>query len=160
MIQNDEITLDVATPAGTYSGAFPQNTKVDAVIAAIVKAKALDAGKKYQLFNGDEQLPPQYPLVSFHLGDHASLRLFTARGHGDEIILHVSTPAGAFHRTFLQTASVAEVIAHVAKAKELDTSENFKLYHEDDPLAPERTLASYQFGDEASLTLLATGSGV
>ena len=29
MIRNDEITLDVATPGGTYHGAFLQNTKVD-----------------------------------------------------------------------------------------------------------------------------------
>ena len=113
-----------------------------------------------QLFNGDEQLPPQYPLVSFHLGDQASPRLLAAREHGAEIILHVSTPAGAFHGTFLQTASIAEVITHVAKAKALDTSENSKLYHGDTVLTSERTLASYQLGDEASLTLLATGSGV
>ena len=51
-------------PRETYHGAFPRNTKVDTVIAAIVKAKALAAAKKYKLFNGDEQIPFRYsPLV-------------------------------------------------------------------------------------------------
>lgn len=81
MTQNDEITLHVSTPAGAFHGAFSKTTKVSAVIAAIVEAKELDAGEDLKLLNGDEQLAPERPLVSYRLGDEASLSLL-ATGSG------------------------------------------------------------------------------
>lgn len=77
-----------------------------------------------------------------------------------EITLHVSTPAGAFHGAFPKTIKVSAVIAAIVEAKELDASEELKLFNGDEQLAPERTLVSYNLGDEVSLNLLATGSGV
>ena len=78
----------------------------------------------------------------------------------DEIELHVSTPAGAFHGAFRKTTKVAEVINVIVNAKGLDPSEQLQLYKGDELLAPDRTLVSYHLGEEANLTLLATGSGV
>jgi len=81
MPQTDEITLHVSTPAGAFHGAFPKTTKVSAVIAAIVEAKGLDAGEDLRLMNGDEQLAPERPLVSFHFGSEVTLSLL-ATGSG------------------------------------------------------------------------------
>lgn len=78
----------------------------------------------------------------------------------DDITLHVSTPAGAFSGTFSQTTKVSAVIAAIVDAKELEASEEFKLFDGEEQLAPERTLVSYQLGDEATLSLLARGEGV
>ena len=159
MSQKDEITLEVSTPAGTYHGVFPKSAKVADVIDTIVKADELDAGKAYGLLDGDELLTPESSLADFQLGDQALLRLVPLRGH-DEIILHVSTPAGVFHGSFPRKAKVAEVIAAIVEAKSLDARERLQLYHNDKPLASECTLASFELGDEAYLTLLATGDGV
>jgi hypothetical protein len=79
--QDDEIILNVSTPAGPFHGAFPKTTKVSAVIAAIVEALGLDAGEDLKLMNGDEQLAPERPLVSYHFGDEATLTLL-ATGSG------------------------------------------------------------------------------
>jgi hypothetical protein len=81
MPQPDEITLHVSTPAGPFHGAFPKTTKVSAVIAAIVDAKGLDAGEDLRLMNGDEQLAPERPLVSFQFGSDVTLSLL-ATGSG------------------------------------------------------------------------------
>jgi len=81
MGHNDDITLHVSTPAGPFHGAFPKTTKVSAVIAAIVAAKGLDAGESLRLMNGDEEMAPERPLVSFHLGTEATLVLL-ATGSG------------------------------------------------------------------------------
>jgi hypothetical protein len=78
----------------------------------------------------------------------------------NEIELHVSTPAGAFHGAFRKTTKIAEVISVIVKEKGLDPTEQLQLYKGDELLAPERTLVSYHLGDEAHLSLLATGSGV
>lgn len=81
MPKNDDITLHVSTPAGPFHGAFPKTTKVAEVIAAIVEAKGLDASEDLRLFNGDEQLAPERPLISYHLGQEATLSLL-ATGSG------------------------------------------------------------------------------
>ena len=159
MIKKDEIALEVATPAGTYFGKFPASAKVSIVIDAIVRAEKLDAGKKYELFMGEERIAPDRALSSFNLGDHALLRLVPARGH-DEIILHVATPAGAFQGIFPNATTVKQVIAEIVRSKKLDAGDRLELFHDDRPLDPQHTLASYHLGDEARLTLLATGSGV
>lgn len=81
MKPDDDITLNVSTPAGGFSGTFSKTTKVSAVIAAIVAAKELDASDELKLFNGDEQLAPERPLVSYQLGSEATLSLL-ASGSG------------------------------------------------------------------------------
>ena len=78
----------------------------------------------------------------------------------DEILLHVSTPAGPFHGVFAKTTKVSAVIAAIVEAKGLDAGEDLRLMNGDEQLAPERPLVSYHFGSEATLILLATGSGV
>lgn len=79
--QNDDITLHVSTPAGAFHGAFAKTTKVGDVIRAIAEAKGLDAGEELKLYNGDQLLPPERPLVSFHFGSEATLNLL-ATGSG------------------------------------------------------------------------------
>jgi hypothetical protein len=81
MSHDDEILLHVSTPAGPFNGAFPKTTKVSAVIAAIVQAKGLDAGESLRLMHGDQEMAPDRPLVSFHLGNEATLVLL-ATGSG------------------------------------------------------------------------------
>ena len=78
----------------------------------------------------------------------------------DDITLHVSTPAGPFSGTFAKTTKVSEVITAIVEAKELDASDDLKLFNGDEQLAPERPLVSYHLGSEATLSLLASGSGV
>jgi hypothetical protein len=55
---------------------------------------------------------------------------------------------------------VSEIIAAIVEAKGLDAGEDLRLMHGDQQLAPERPLVSFHFGDEVTLSLLATGSGV
>jgi len=77
-----------------------------------------------------------------------------------DIELHISTPAGPFHGTFLKTAKVSAVIAAVVEAKGLDESDSFQLQHDKQTLEPDRTLVSYHLGEKARLRLLARGTGV
>jgi hypothetical protein len=78
----DDITLEVATPNGVYRGSFPKTTKVEDVIAAIVKDRQLADGDAFELFHGETSLtPPQRPLVSFGLAGTVKLAL-VATGSG------------------------------------------------------------------------------
>jgi hypothetical protein len=64
----DQIKLEVATPNGVFRGTFDNNTKVEQVIAAIIKDKHLAAGDAFELYYGDTILQPvERPLVSFGL---------------------------------------------------------------------------------------------
>lgn len=79
---------------------------------------------------------------------------------GDRIVLHVSTPYGPFNGAFRKETRVEEVIRFIIEEKGLGAGDDFKLYHDQQELEPASPLSAYALGDEASLTLLATGSGV
>ena len=79
---NDDITVEVATPNGVFRGTFDKNTKVADVIAAIVADRQLADGDAFELFFGETQLEPvQRPLVSFGLKGSVKLTL-VATGSG------------------------------------------------------------------------------
>jgi hypothetical protein len=78
----DRITLEVATPNGVFRGTFDKTTKVEEVIAAIIKDRHLAAGDSFELFYGETQLQPvQRTLVSFGLSGTVKLTL-VATGSG------------------------------------------------------------------------------
>jgi hypothetical protein len=79
---NDQITLEVATPNGVFRGTFEKTTKVEEVIAAIIADRHLAAGDSFELHYGDTVLQPvQRPLVSFGLTGTVKLTL-VATGSG------------------------------------------------------------------------------
>lgn len=78
----DEMSLNVATPAGVFVGTFPKTAKVEDVIAAAIAAKGLDENETFELFwNGEALAPVTRTLVSFGLEDGAELEL-VATGSG------------------------------------------------------------------------------
>lgn len=78
----DDITLEVATPNGVFRGTFDKNTKIQDVIAAIIKDRELAQGDAFELRHGDTVLQPvQRPLVSFGLAGTVKLTL-VATGSG------------------------------------------------------------------------------
>ena len=78
----DQITLEVATPNGVFTGSFPKTAKVEEVIAAVVAEKQLAEGDLFELFyNGEPLKPVQRPLVSFGLSGNVQLEL-VATGSG------------------------------------------------------------------------------
>jgi hypothetical protein len=79
---NDDITLEVATSNGVFRGIFDKNTKIEDVIAAIIKDRELAQGDAFELRHGDTVLQPvQRPLVSFGLAGTVKLTL-VATGSG------------------------------------------------------------------------------
>lgn len=78
----DEVTLEVATPKGLFTGTFPKTAKVEDVIKAAVDAKGIDSGESLELFyNGQVLQPVQRTLVSFGLAGTVKLEL-VATGSG------------------------------------------------------------------------------
>lgn len=78
----DDITLNIATPAGLFTETFAKTTKVEDVINAAIAAKKLDPGEPFEFsFNGEPLAPVDRPLVSFGLEDGANLDL-VATGSG------------------------------------------------------------------------------
>jgi hypothetical protein len=78
----DEITVDIATPNGVFTGTFDNTTKVADVIAAVVSAQHLAEGDAFDLVHNGEVLhPKQRPLVSFGLSGTIRLEL-VATGSG------------------------------------------------------------------------------
>jgi hypothetical protein len=78
----EEVTLEIAAPAGVFTGAFPKTTKVADVIAAVVAAQGLDASDALELVhNGTVLQPVERPLVSFGLEGTVQLEL-VATGSG------------------------------------------------------------------------------
>lgn len=78
----DDITLNIATPAGLFTETFAKTAKVEEVIAAAIAAKNLDPGEPFELsLNGEPLVPVDRPLVSFGLEDGANLEL-VATGSG------------------------------------------------------------------------------
>jgi hypothetical protein len=79
---NDQITLEVATPNGVFRGTFEKTAKVEEVLAAIIADRNLAAGDSFELHYGDTILQPvQRPLVSFGLTGTVKLTL-VATGSG------------------------------------------------------------------------------
>lgn len=78
----EEITLEIGTPKGLFSGTFPKTAKVEDVIEAAVEAKGIDSGEALELvYNGEVLQPVQRTLVSFGLAGTVSLEL-VATGSG------------------------------------------------------------------------------
>lgn len=78
----EEVTLEIATPAGVFTDTFPKTTKVADVIAAVVAAQGLDANDALELVhNGTILQPIERPLVSFGLEGTVQLEL-VATGSG------------------------------------------------------------------------------
>lgn len=77
----DEVVLEVATPKGPWTGAFPKTTKVSEVIAAIVKDMELEDESFQLIWNGTPLEPVTRPLVSFGLEGRVKLSL-VATGSG------------------------------------------------------------------------------
>lgn len=78
----DDITLEIATPNGTFTATFPKTTKVTEVIAAAVADRQLAQGDAFDLVHNGEVLQPvERPLVSFGLSGTVTLEL-VATGSG------------------------------------------------------------------------------
>lgn len=81
-MSQDDVTLEIGTPKGLFTGTFPKTTKIEDVIAAVVAAKGLDGGEALELvYNGQVLQPVQRPLVSFGLAGTVQLEL-VATGSG------------------------------------------------------------------------------
>ena len=78
----EQITLEVATPNGVFTGTFPKTTKVGEVIDAVVEDRQLAAGDSFEIVHDGEVLQPeQRTLVSFGLTGTVLLEL-VATGSG------------------------------------------------------------------------------
>lgn len=78
----EEVTLEVGTPKGLFTGTFPKTAKVEDVIAAAVDSLGLDRGDTLELvYNGQPLTPVNRPLVSFGLAGTVQLEL-VATGDG------------------------------------------------------------------------------
>ena len=78
----EEVTLEIATPKGLFTGVFAKTAKVAEVIAAVVSSLGLDSGDTLELIhNGQPLQPVQRPLVSFGLSGTVQLEL-VATGSG------------------------------------------------------------------------------
>lgn len=77
----DEIIMDVATPKGPWSGAFPKTTKVQEVIDTIVRDLGLQPETFQLIYNGTPMEPTSRTLVSFGLEGRVKLTL-VATGDG------------------------------------------------------------------------------
>lgn len=79
---HEEVTLQIGTPKGLFSGTFPKTAKVEDVIEAAVEAKGIDGGEALELvYNGEVLQPVQRTLVSFGLAGTVLLEL-VATGSG------------------------------------------------------------------------------
>jgi len=78
----EEVTLEVGTPKGLFTGTFPKTAKVEDVIAAAVDSLGLDRGDTLELVHDGQSLTPvQRTLVSFGLAGTVQLEL-VATGSG------------------------------------------------------------------------------
>lgn len=78
----EEVTLEVGTPKGLFTGIFAKTAKIADVIAAAVDSLGLDGGDTLELiYNGQPLQPVQRTLVSFGLSGTVQLEL-VATGSG------------------------------------------------------------------------------
>lgn len=82
MLSDQDITLNIATPAGAFTETFDKNTKVSEVIALAIQRMNLSPTEQFDLYHSGTQLQPvERPLVSFHLQDGDEVEL-VATGSG------------------------------------------------------------------------------
>lgn len=78
----EEVTVEVATPKGMFSGSFHKTAKIKDVIAAAVTSLGLDTTESLELVhNGQVLQPVERTLVSFGLSGKVQLDL-VATGSG------------------------------------------------------------------------------
>ena len=78
----EEVTVEVGTPKGLFTGTFPKTAKVADVIAAAVDSLGLERGDTLELVqNGQPLQPVERTLVSFGLAGTVQLEL-VATGDG------------------------------------------------------------------------------
>ena len=78
----EQVTLEVATPNGVFTGTFPKSAKVGEVIDAVVEDRQLADVDSFELVqDGDVLQPEQRTLVSFGLTGTVLLEL-VATGSG------------------------------------------------------------------------------
>ena len=64
----EEVTVEVGTPKGLFTGTFPKTAKIADVIDAAVNSLGLDRGDTLELVhNGQSLTPIERTLVSFGL---------------------------------------------------------------------------------------------
>lgn len=81
-----EVTLEIATPAGVFTGTFKSTTKVIDVTEAVVKEQKLNEDDAFELVRDGEVLQPvERTLISFGLEGTVQLELVaTGSGVTDE----------------------------------------------------------------------------
>ena len=78
----EEVTLEVGTPKGLFTGVFAKTAKIAEVIEAAVKSLGLDGGDSLEIVHAGEVLQPvERTLVSFGLVGTVQLEL-VATGSG------------------------------------------------------------------------------
>ena len=78
----EEVTVEVGTPKGLFTGTFPKTAKVADVIAAAVDSLGLERRDTLELVqNGHPLQPVERTLVSFGLAGTVQLEL-VATGDG------------------------------------------------------------------------------
>jgi len=78
----DQVTVEIATPKGMFTHAFPKTAKISEVINVAVASLGIDSGDSLELVhNGQVLQPVERPLVSFGLSGHVQLDL-VATGSG------------------------------------------------------------------------------
>lgn len=81
MPNDQDITLDIGTPAGRFVQEFPKTTKVSDVIAITIEAMSLDPNEQFDLVHEGTVLDRNRPIVSYHFDDGTRLEL-VATGSG------------------------------------------------------------------------------
>ena len=78
----EQVTLDIATPNGAFTGTFENTAKIMDVIEAVVEDRQLADGDSFELvLDGEALQPVERPLVSFGFTDTVMLEL-VATGSG------------------------------------------------------------------------------
>jgi len=78
----EEVTVEVGTPKGLFTGTFPKTAKVEDVIATAVDSLGLERGDTLELVHDGQTLKPvERTLVSFGLAGTVQLEL-VATGDG------------------------------------------------------------------------------
>jgi len=78
----EEVTVEVGTPMGLFTGVFAKTAKIADVVAAAVQSLGLDGGETLELVQDGEVLKPvERTLVSFGFAGTVQLEL-VATGSG------------------------------------------------------------------------------